>query len=213
MCDGWCDLSVVLASICGCGRTVRVNSHRLLSLCGLLCSGCSRCHCSSLWPHTLATELSHTLRRSLYHLIVRTTIDILRPSLPVLVTEFCGPLVLPPLQLRPIMKSFSGVRAGSRQSVSGVATSRSVLSKSHATAPQQQQVQQRGSRQSSLLPLVRTPASSSRSNVSCQAAATAVAPASAVGAVRRGETAGAVLVLEDVTVQVSNCNRYTAAVR
>lgn len=37
----------------------------------------------------------------------------------------------------------------------------------------------------------------------CQAAATAVAPAAAaaVGA-RRGETAGAVLVLEDVTMQV-----------
>jgi hypothetical protein len=63
-----------------------------------------------------------------------------------------------------------------------------------------------------LLPLFSAQASSNKSNVSCEAAATAVAPASAVGAVRRGETAGAVLVLEDVTVQVSNFNEYTAAI-
>jgi hypothetical protein len=109
------------------------------------------------------------------------------------------------------MKSCSGVRAGSRQIGSGVSTSRSVLSRSHAIAPQQQQLQQGGSKQLSLLPVVSTQASSNRRNVSCEVVATAVAPASAVGVVRRGETAGAVLVLEDVTVQVRNINTYTAA--
>jgi hypothetical protein len=121
------------------------------------------------------------------------------------------PLLLPPLQLRPIMKGFSGVRAGYKQTVSGVSTSRSRLYKSNTATSQQQLVQQQQGVVSNIVPLLHTPtsASSSRCSSVCQAAATAVAPAAAVGAVPRGETAGAVLVLEDVTVQVRKLTQAT----
>jgi hypothetical protein len=113
------------------------------------------------------------------------------------------------------MKGCSGLRAGSRQNVNVICTSRSRLLRSHTVTPQQQLQQQLGSVSPSLLhSWLPTGADSSRCSLVFQAAATAVAPAAAVGAVPRGETAGAVLVLEDVTVQVRQPNtQYSSNVQ